>query len=313
MNNTVRSALVLCLSTAVALTGCSATDDIDATQLTIVTTDASLDHAVALAVGEYLADQDIDVAFEQHHEPDDVFATLEAEADTAPDHARIGVVTAHQDPTLDENPLRVPDSLEILSQAPAELGLVPATSTVTAARFGLHQDDDAEQPVAPACDQQTWLHAHTPEHEIATTTAALADQGCQPAFEAAALTDSEAYVALAHQLTTQQDTVALVYGIDPMIPDRGLTTLDVNTDQWPHSNVIAVAAPALEDPLTEDIVAVLEVLDSEAATDLLRGYHNAQVSSSDLAYDVDHAMRYWLAAYGLVDQDTVTNVSTEND
>ena len=285
----------------------------DATRLTVVTTESSLDHAMALAVADYVADQSVEVEVEQHHEPDDVFAALETDSETAADHARIGVVTAHQDPTLEDNPLRVPDSLDIVTQAPAELGLVPATSTVTAARFELHQDAEADQPLAPACDQQTWLHVHTPEHEVAATASALADLGCEPEFAAAPPTDPEAYAALAEELIVEDDTVALLYSIDPMIPDQGLYTLDVVTDQWPHSNVIAVADPEVEDPLTDHIATVLEALDSEAATDLLRGYHIAHTSSSDLVYDVEHAIRYWLAARGLAEQDTVSDISTDSD
>src|SRR5699024_1543950 len=106
---------------------------------------------------------------------DDVFAALQSDTQTAADHARIGVVTAHQDPSLEENPLRVPESLEVVTQAPAELGLVPAASTVTAAQFQLRQDDQADQPLAQACDEQTWLHVHTPDHEVAATANALAD------------------------------------------------------------------------------------------------------------------------------------------
>ena len=302
-----------CATAALVLTSCAGEQDVDATSLTIVTTESSLDHAMALAVADYVAEQSIEVDLEQHHEPDDVFAALEADAQTAADHARIGVVTAHQDPTMEENPLRVPESLEIVTQAPAELGLVPATSTVTAARFQLHQDEAADQPLAPACDQQTWLHVHTPEHEVAATASALADLGCEPEFAAASPEDTESYAALAEELIVEDDTVALLYSIDPMIPDQGLATLDVVTDQWPHSNVIAVADPEVEDPLTDHIATVLDALDSDAATDLLRGYHNAHTSSSDLVYDVEHAIRYWLAARGLAEQDTVSDISTDND
>lgn len=305
--------LIAACAAALVLTGCAGDPDVDATRLTIVTTESSLDHAMALAVADYVAEQSVEVELEQHHEPDDVFAALEADTETPADHARIGVVTAHQDPTLEDNPLRVPDSLEIVTQAPAELGLVPATSTVTAARFQLLQDDEADQPLAQACDQQTWLHVHTPEHEVAATASALADLGCEPEFSAAPPTDPASYVALAEQLIIEDDTVALLYSIDPMIPDQGLATLDVVTDQWPHSNVIAVADPEVEDPLTDHIATVLDALDSEAATDLLRGYHNAHTSSSDLVYDVEHAIRYWLAARGLADQDTVSDISTDSD
>lgn len=299
---------------ALVLTSCAGDQDVDATSLTIVTTEASLDHAMALAVADYVTEQSIDVEVEQHHEPDDVFAALETDTESPADHARIGIVTAHQDPTLEENPLRVPQSLDIITQAPAELGLVPATSTVTAARFELHQDDDeADQPLAQACEQQTWLHVHTPDHEVGATATALADLGCQPEFAAASTEDAESYVALAETLIVEDDTVALLYSIDPMIPDQGLAALDVVTDRWPHSNVIAVADPEVEDPLTDYIATVLQVLDSDAATDLLRGYYDAHTSSSDLVYDVEHAIRYWLAARGLAEQDTVSDISTGND
>ena len=304
--------LAACASAALVLTGCSTTGDVDATHLTIATTESSLDHATALAVAEYVADQDINVEIQHYDEPNEVFAALEAETETAADHATVGVVTAHQDPTAEDTPLRVPDSLEIFAQAPAELGLVPAASTVTAARFAQQQAEDEEHPLAPACAQQTWLHAHTPEHEMEATAAALADLGCEPAFEAAQPTDAASYASMVERITLEHDTVALLYGVDPVITDHGFATLDVVTDQWPHSNVIAVASPELEDPLTDQVDAVLDVLDSDAATSLLRGYHNAHTSTSDLEYTVDNAIRYWLSTHGLVEHETVTDISTDN-
>lgn len=303
---------VLTLCAAIVFTGCTTSNDVDATHLTIVTTESSLDHATALAVAEYVSDQDIAVTLEQHAEADEVFAALDTESDPAADHARIGVVTVNQEPSIEENPLRIPETIEVLSQAPAELGLVPATSTVTAAQFAMQHEADAEQPLAEACGGQTWFHAHPSEHEMEATTAALADLGCQPDFQAVDPYDSDGYTELAHRLTVEHDTVALLYGIDPVIPDEGLTTLDVVNDQWPHSNVVAVADPDLEDPLTEHIGAVLDGLDSEAATSLLRGYHNAQTSTSDLTYEIEQAIRYWLATQGLVDHDTVIDISTDN-
>lgn len=300
-----------CSIAALALGGCSNTAHVEVTHLTIVTTESSLDHASALAVAEYLADQGTEVLIEQHDAPDAVYATLETE--TAADHAMIGVVTAHQDPAAEETPLRVPDTVEVLAQAPAELGLVPTASTVTAARFGQHQVEDDDEPLAPACAQQTWLHAHTPEHQMQATVAALAELGCEPEFEAPNVTTSDSYVDMVERLTLEHDTVALLYGVDPVITDQGFTTLDVVTEQWPHSNVVAVAATELDDSLTDHVAAVLDVLESDSATNLLRGYHNAQASSSDLEYEQDNAIRYWLATHGLLDNDAVTDISTDND
>lgn len=296
---------------AFALAGCTNTANIEVTHLTIVTTESSLDHASALAVAEYLTDQGTEVQVEQHAAPDDVYATLEI--DTASDHAMIGVVTVDQDPTAEEAPLRVPDSVEILAQAPAELGLVPTASTVTAARFAQHQEEEDDEPLAPACAQQTWLHAHTPEYEMQATVAALADSGCEPTFETQSTTDSDSYVDMVERLTIEHDTVALLYGVDPVITDQGFATLDVVTEQWPHSNVVAVSGTELDDSLTDHVAAVLDVLESDSATNLLRGYHNAQASSSDLEYDQDTAIRYWLATHGLLDHDAVTDISTDND
>lgn len=296
---------------ALLLAGCGNTANTEITHLTIVTTKSSLDHASALAVAEYLTDQGTDVQIQQHHEPDAVYASLETA--TAADHAMIGVVTAHQDPSTEDSPLRVPESVDILAQAPAELGLVPAASTVTAARFAQHQVEEDEKPLAPACAQQTWLHAHTPEHELQATAAALAEVGCEPAFETPNTTQADSYLDMVQRLTIEHDTVALLYGVDPVITDQGFATLDVVTEQWPHSNVVAVSATDLDDALTDHVAAVLDVLESESATNLLRGYHNAQASSSDLEYDQDTAIRYWLATHGLLDNDAVTDISTDND
>jgi hypothetical protein len=305
--------LVAGVCAALIFSGCSAADDVDATHLTIATTESSLDHAAALAVAEYVTDQGATVEIEQHDEPDNVFATLEEQSEPAPDHITVAVVTAHQDPEVEDHPLRVPDTLEVVAQAPAELALVPAASTVTTARFAQDQEEDAAQPLAPACQDQTWLHAHTPEHEVEATVDALADLGCEPTFESIDPTDAEAYEALAQRLTTEDDTVALLYGVDPMLVDHGFATLDVATEQWPHSNVVAVAEPELDDPLVDHIDAVLNALDSDSATSLLRGYHNAELSTSDLNYTVDHAIRYWLAEHDLIEQDTVSDISTDDE
>src|SRR5690625_5486982 len=71
---------------ALILSGCSASDDVDATHLTIATTQSSLDHATALAVAEYVTDQGATVEIEQHDEPDDVFATLEEHSARSEEH-----------------------------------------------------------------------------------------------------------------------------------------------------------------------------------------------------------------------------------
>lgn len=302
--------VALAVSAAFILAGCTPQDDVDATRVTIVTTESSLDHAAALAVAEYVAQQDIEVSVEQHTAPEEVFLAVHEAAEPSSDHARIGVVTAHQDPASDETPLRIPESVEIFNQAPAELALVPVTSTVTAAGFAAQ--DDAEEPRAELCQDQVWLHAPTPEQEMEEISVALADVGCQPDFETVVLGDSEEYLGLAQRLTVEHDTVALLHEVDPMITDQGLTTLEVATGRLPSSRVVAVGAPALEDPLTDHVGTVLDVLDSGAATSLLRGYHNAQTSTSDLAYETDHAIRYWLATHGLADSDTVIDISTDN-
>ena len=137
--------------------------------------------------------------------------------------------------------------------------------------------------------------------------------GCEPEFETINSIDSETYTDMVERLTLEHDTVALLYGVDPVITDQGFATLDLVTDQWPRNNIVAVTAPEMDDPLTDHVETVLDVLESEAATSLLRGYHNARASSSDLEYEGDNAIRYWLTTHGLVDQDSVTDISTDND
>lgn len=292
-------------------TGCATAEDVDATHLTVVTTQASLDHATALAVAEYVSDQDIEVTLEQRDDPDAVFAALEPESDTPSGHERIGVVTVPQDSTSEDTAPQISDTVEVLSQAPVELDLRPIASTVTAARFTENTDTEAEEPLTAACTEHTWLQVHALADDMAVTSTALAELGCEPNVETISIDDRGGYDQLAHRLTVEPDTVALLFGVDPIIVDEGLTTLEVSTETWPSSSVVAVASPEVEDPLTEHIGTVFETLDNEAATSLLRGYHNGQTSSSDLDYEVEHAIRHWLATHGLADSDTVIEISTD--
>ena len=83
-----------------------------------------------------------------------------------------------------------------------------------------------------------------------------------------------------------------------------------------NSGPIAILWPCrfeVDDALVDQITDVLDVLDSEAATTLLRGYYNAQTSVSDLQFEVDDAIRYWLAQSELSDPDTVINITGDNE
>lgn len=302
--------LVLPTIAALALTGCGGGGTVDATQLTIVTTVSDLDHAVSLAVAQYVADQDVTVKIEHEADTAAVFAQLEQESDTASDHAVVGIVTAQQEPDTEDQSLQLPDSLATVAQAPADLDLVAATSKVTAVRFAQQQDPLADDPLATACDAQIWLH-NLAAPGLETVQQSLEEQGCQPAFEAVEATDLAPHDELGERLTIEHDTVALLSGVDPMLADLGLTTLDVAQQQWAHGSVVAVAGSDFDDPLAGTLDVVLREVDRAAATQLLRGYRNAQTSTSDLQYDVDNAIRYWLATHGLADPDTVIDISPD--
>lgn len=311
MLKSLRRRLAVSLAAALILTGCSSSTPEDITTLTIMTTPAALDQATSLAVAEYVEDRGTAVEVQQHEHPLAVYEALETE--TAPDHAVIGVVTAHQDQAAEEATISVPDSVDMVSQAPAELGLVAVASPITAVKFSQAQTADAEQhPLAEACADHTWFHTNTAEDQLAHIATALRTDGCEPAFESTGPLDADSYDELIDRVNVEPGTVAMLYGLEPVISDQGLTTLDVDTDQWPHSNVIAVSPAGEDAAMADQVQAVLDVLDSAAATELLREYHNAQTSVSDLEYEVDDAMRYWLHGHGLVDDDTVAETSTND-
>ncbi|HIY86419.1 MAG TPA: hypothetical protein H9822_08230 [Candidatus Yaniella excrementavium] len=305
-----------CVTLAAAgflLAGCSDTPEADVEHLTIVTTSSILDQASSMAVSEYLQGQGTTVEIQDHNDSGAVFDALATQ--TADDHAVIGIVTAQQEPDSEDQALQLPHDLEVIAQAPADLGLVAAASTMTSEqlRRDLQEntaDDEASEHLA-ACDDLTWIHAQTPADEVEVINAELAMQSCTPEFEAASGVDAEAYDELTARLATQPDVVAMLFSLDPMISDQGLATLDVATDTWPHSSVVAVSSDTGEPGLSQEITAVLEEINGESATELLRNFHNARRSTSDLDYEQDHAIRYWLARQDLIDSDTVTDNSAD--
>ncbi len=293
--------------------GCSGQAAVETNQLTIITTSMALDEATSLAVAEYLQTHGVEVDVQQHNAPAQVFDALEAE--TPEDQTVVGIVSAPQDQQVEERSVEVPDNVEIIAQAPAELGFVASTSSITAANFArtVVNAEDPEKPMADACAQQTWFHPQLPEESLRGISDALAEEGCEPRFETVETLDTETYGALIEQLIVKPDTVVMLRGLDPAISDQGLETLDVETQQWPNSNIVAVSGTEVDDALVDQITDVLDVLDSEAATTLLRGYYNAQTSVSDLQFEVDDAIRYWLAQSELSDPDTVINITRDNE
>src|SRR5699024_7179904 len=117
---------------------------------------------------------------------------------------------------------------------------------------------------------------------------------------------------IATRMTAKPNTVAMLYNVAPVISDLNLDTLELDNDP-DTSNLVAVSYSDIEDSLEREISAVLEVLDAEATTELLRGYHNAYASESDLDYDVNAAVAYWLVEQDLVDEDTVADMSIDSD
>lgn len=312
MQQTFRLRFATGLAAALVLTGCASNTPQDITTLTIMTTPATLDQATSLAIAEYVEDRGTTVEVQEHHNPSAVYAALETQTDA--EHAIIGVVTAHQDPASEDAAVALPHSVEVVSQAPVELGLVAAASPMTTVQFAQEQnDDDQPRPLATACTDLTWFHTTTAQDQLAHIIDVVGEAGCEPTFESTGLLDAEGYDELIDRVNVESDTVALLYGLEPVISDQGLSTLDVETEQWPRSNVVAVSHAELDEALAGQVSSVLDVLDSGAATELLRGYHNAQTSVSDLEYDVDDAIRYWLHGQGLVDEDTVTEISTNDD
>ncbi|GAB2859659.1 hypothetical protein GCM10027092_24280 [Yaniella soli] len=304
--------LVVFTAAGLLLAGCSTGEPVDAAHLTIATTPAALDQATSLAVAEYVVSQGADVEIQSHDDHEAVFAALDDE--TASDHEAIAVVTTPQQADTQDSAPQLPGDVDIVAQAPAELGLTPTASTVTAAQFAQAQNEQAvaDDQTDPACADLTWLHTVTAQEEIDDLRTALAEVGCEPAFESTGAIDSDTYEEMTRRLITEDQTVAVLSSVDPVIADQGLATLELETEQWPNTNMVAVASTDINESLAAHVTAVVEELDSEAATDLLRGYHNAQTSTSDLQYEVDDAIRYWLANQDLMDDDTVTDFSTDD-
>ena len=310
LTKTFPTRLVAVTAAGLLMAGCSTGEPVDATQLTIATTPAALDQATSLAVAEYVATQGADVEIQAHDDHEAVFAALDAE--TAADHEVIAVVTTHQEAETEDPDPKLPGDVDIVSQAPAELGLTLTASTVTAAQFAQAQTEDpeADEEQDPACADLTWLHTVTPQEAVDDLRASLTEAGCEPAFETTGAMDSDTYEEMTRRLITEDQTVAMLSSVDPVITDQGLATLELETQQWPNSNLVAVTSADIDESLAAHVTAVVEELDSEAATDLLRGYHDAQTSTSDLQYEVGDAVRYWLAKQDLLDDDTVTDFST---
>lgn len=318
------SALGGLTAASVFMAGCASGEAPEVSQLTIVTTDQVLDQATALTVAEYVQEQDTHVEVQDRRDPAAVFDALEQDAPE--DHAVIGIVTAHREPDADqEAELQLPANLELISQAPAELGLVPATSTMTAAQFVLDQQAAQDQAVQDgaepeqdlefeaACESLTWIHAETPNDRVDSMNQDLADMGCQPAFETPDVMDAAAYDEITGGLINASDTVAMLYSLDPAIADQGLTSLELEGLSWPRGKTVAVASHDIDEALAQHIAVVIEQLESEDVTDLLRGYHNARQSESDLDYEVEHAVRHWFGQHDLIDGDTVTDISTDTE
>lgn len=293
------------------LVGCASGQAAVVEQLTIVTTSAVLDQATSMVVSEYVQDQGTAVEIQDHDDSEAVFEALETE--TADDNAVIGIVAAQQELNSEDQELQLPDDVEIVSQAPAELGLAAAVSKITSAQFTRDQqestEDDPELESQAACDGLTWIHAETPADEVDAVTEELAEQGCAPEFETNTVVNADVYDDITGRLTSEPDTVAMLYSLDPVIVDQGLAILDVETDSWSRSNVVAVTPDNNAEALAQNITAVLEEIDSESATELLRAYHDSRSSVSDLDYEIEQASRHWLAGHDLLDSDTVTDNS----
>lgn len=304
--------LTVLLAGGLVLSSCGTPPVPDATNLTIVTTENSVDIATSLAVAEYVQLQGISVELSQQNSATEVFDALETE--TSAQHAVIGVVQAEQEHNGEEQQLQIPDAVDVVAQAPVELTYTAVASPATSATFSRSQAlvEDAESELEATCGDLTWFHMPWSEKQHDDITGHLADQDCAPTLETLA-PGSEAYEQLLDTLMKEPDTVALVHGIEPAIVDQGLGILDIDTTGWPQSSVVAVANQPLDEPLRAHISVVLETLDDASATDLLRSYHGAQVSRSDLSYEVGEAIRYWLAGRSLVDPDTVINVTTAGD
>lgn len=298
---------------ALLVVGCSGQSDVETNQLTIMTTSIALDEATSLAVAQYLQTQGVEVDIQQHDAPAAVFEALGPQ--TPEDHAVLGIVSASQEQQAEERTVELPEDVEIVAQAPAELGFVATASSITSANFArkVVNAEDPDMPMVDACAQQTWFHPQLAEASLETISDALAAEGCEPTFEAVETLDAETYGSLIEQLIVEPDTVVMLRGLDPAISDQGLATLDVDTDQWPNSNIVAVSGAEADEPLADQVSEVLDALDSESATTLLRGYYNAQTSVSDLQYEVDDAIRYWLAQEDLIDPDTVINITDDNE
>lgn len=302
--------LTVLAATALLVTGCTTGQQAAATQLTIHTTDASLDTVTALALAEYLQDQGLDVDVTQHLDQDAVYAQLPEDASAQ--HPVIGVVTATQDDSTEERSVQLPDGLDAVAAAPTELTYVAATSPITAQRFrqARARAEDPEVPLLEACANHTWWYFPQTAQHLAEVIQPLEATGCAPEFDLAADAD---YSALVEQALIEPATAVLLYSLDPVLADTGLTVLDTELSDWPTSGVVAVAGQELDAALTGQLSTVLSALDAEATTRLLRGYHNAQASDSDLVYEVEDAVRYWLAEHELLDPDTVINITDGNE
>ncbi|MFD6812686.1 hypothetical protein [Enteractinococcus coprophilus] len=301
------------VAAAVFVVGCSDQTAVETSQLTIMTTSRALDEATSMAVAEYLKAQGVDVEIQQHSALSEAYGALNAP--TAQDQAVLGILTAPQDQQAEERTVQLPEDLEIVAQAPAEIGFVATASSITAAKFARQvvETDDPEMPMGEACAEQTWFHPQLDEESLEIIGDALAQQGCEPTFETVETLDAETSTELIEQLTMEPNTVVMLRGVNPAISDQGLASLDIETRQWPHSNIVAVSHIDADNPLAAEVGEVLDVLNSDAATTLMRGYYNAQTSVSDLQYEVDDAVRYWLAEADLIDPDTVINITDDND
>lgn len=305
--------LVSLSAAAVFLAGCSGQGQVETTHLTIVTTSSALDEATSLAVAEYVETQGVEVEIQQHSEPPEVFAALEAQS--VEEQAILGVLTAHQDPDAQERTVQLPETLEVVTQAPAELGFVAAASSITAADFASEVVDaeDSETPMEAACAQQTWFHPQLGDVQLETVTQALAQDSCEPTLEAVGSLDAETYIELIQQLIVESQSVVLLRGVDPAIPDQGLVTLDVETQQWPNSNIVAISQHEIDERLATHVSEVLDRLDRDAVTTLLRGYYTSQTSDTDLHYELEDAIRYWLAQEDLLDPEAVINITRDHE
>src|SRR5699024_2338762 len=128
--------------------------------------------------------------------------------------------------------------------------------------------------------------------------------GCEPEYETTGLVDLDPYNDIATRMSAESNTVAMLHHVAPVISDLCLHTLELANDAG-STSLAEISHTDIEEELEREITSVVDVIDAEAATELLLGYLDAYASESDLDYHVDTAVAYWLAQQDLIDTDTV--------